>query len=85
MDADVAIVGYGPVGQALAGLLGRAGHRVVVFERFTEAALGIGHRSGLLVSARGPLPVAASDQERLRVVSDAIASMTETEALAWSA
>jgi 2-polyprenyl-6-methoxyphenol hydroxylase-like FAD-dependent oxidoreductase/catechol 2,3-dioxygenase-like lactoylglutathione lyase family enzyme len=33
VDADVAIVGYGPVGQALAALLGRAGHRVVVFER----------------------------------------------------
>ena len=33
---DVAIVGYGPVGQALAALLGRAGHRVVVFERFQE-------------------------------------------------
>ena len=26
----------GPVGQALAALLGRAGHRVVVFERFNE-------------------------------------------------
>jgi 2-polyprenyl-6-methoxyphenol hydroxylase-like FAD-dependent oxidoreductase len=36
LDADVAIVGYGPVGQALAALLGRAGHRVVVFERFNE-------------------------------------------------
>jgi 2-polyprenyl-6-methoxyphenol hydroxylase-like FAD-dependent oxidoreductase/catechol 2,3-dioxygenase-like lactoylglutathione lyase family enzyme len=36
LDADVAIVGYGPVGQALSGLLGRAGHRVVVFERFKE-------------------------------------------------
>ena len=35
-DADVAIVGYGPVGQALAAMLGRAGHRVVVFERFQE-------------------------------------------------
>jgi 2-polyprenyl-6-methoxyphenol hydroxylase-like FAD-dependent oxidoreductase len=33
---DVAIVGYGPVGQALAALLGRAGHRVVVVERFAE-------------------------------------------------
>jgi 2-polyprenyl-6-methoxyphenol hydroxylase-like FAD-dependent oxidoreductase len=36
IDADVAIVGYGPVGQALAALLGRAGHRVAVFERFTD-------------------------------------------------
>ncbi len=36
LDADVAIVGYGPVGQALAMLLGRAGHRVLVFERFNE-------------------------------------------------
>jgi 2-polyprenyl-6-methoxyphenol hydroxylase-like FAD-dependent oxidoreductase len=35
-DFDVAIVGYGPVGQALAALLGRAGHRVGVFERFKE-------------------------------------------------
>jgi 2-polyprenyl-6-methoxyphenol hydroxylase-like FAD-dependent oxidoreductase len=33
-DYDVAIVGYGPVGQTLAALLGRAGHRVGVFERF---------------------------------------------------
>jgi 2-polyprenyl-6-methoxyphenol hydroxylase-like FAD-dependent oxidoreductase len=36
VDFDVVIVGYGPVGQALAGLLGRAGHRVGVFERFNE-------------------------------------------------
>jgi 2-polyprenyl-6-methoxyphenol hydroxylase-like FAD-dependent oxidoreductase len=36
LDTDVAIVGYGPVGQALAALLGRAGHRVMVFERFQE-------------------------------------------------
>jgi len=35
-DFDVAIVGYGPVGQALAALLGHAGHRVGVFERFNE-------------------------------------------------
>jgi 2-polyprenyl-6-methoxyphenol hydroxylase-like FAD-dependent oxidoreductase len=35
-DVDVAIVGYGPAGQALAALLGRAGHRVVVFERYRE-------------------------------------------------
>ena len=36
LDADVAIVGYGPVGQALSALLGRAGHRVLAFERFSE-------------------------------------------------
>jgi 2-polyprenyl-6-methoxyphenol hydroxylase-like FAD-dependent oxidoreductase/catechol 2,3-dioxygenase-like lactoylglutathione lyase family enzyme len=36
LDVDVAIVGYGPVGQALAGWLGRAGHRVAAFERFRE-------------------------------------------------
>jgi 3-(3-hydroxy-phenyl)propionate hydroxylase len=35
-EVDVAIVGYGPVGQALAALLGRSGHRVAAFERFSE-------------------------------------------------
>jgi 2-polyprenyl-6-methoxyphenol hydroxylase-like FAD-dependent oxidoreductase len=35
-EFDLAIVGYGPVGQALAALLGRAGHRVGVFERYRE-------------------------------------------------
>ena len=35
-EVDVAIVGYGPVGQATAALLGRAGHRVVIYERFNE-------------------------------------------------
>ena len=37
VDVDVAIVGYGPVGQALAALLGRAGHRVAAFERFLRS------------------------------------------------
>jgi 2-polyprenyl-6-methoxyphenol hydroxylase-like FAD-dependent oxidoreductase len=36
VDYDVAIVGYGPAGQTAAALLGRAGHRVGVFERFSE-------------------------------------------------
>jgi flavoprotein hydroxylase len=35
-DADVAIVGYGPVGNALAILLAQLGHRVVVLERWPE-------------------------------------------------
>ena len=34
LDYDVALVGYGPVGQTAAALLGDAGHRVGVFERF---------------------------------------------------
>lgn len=36
MDADVVIVGYGPVGQLAAALLGALGHRVTVFERRAE-------------------------------------------------
>ncbi len=35
-DVDVAIVGFGPVGQALAALLGRARHSVLAVERFDE-------------------------------------------------
>ena len=33
VNYDIAIVGYGPVGQVLASLLGKAGYRVGVFER----------------------------------------------------
>jgi 3-(3-hydroxy-phenyl)propionate hydroxylase/flavoprotein hydroxylase len=34
VDADVVVVGYGPVGMTMAALLARAGHRVVVAERY---------------------------------------------------
>lgn len=34
MDADVAVIGYGPIGMTVAALLGRRGHRVVVLERY---------------------------------------------------
>ncbi|WP_375433287.1 bifunctional 3-(3-hydroxy-phenyl)propionate/3-hydroxycinnamic acid hydroxylase [uncultured Friedmanniella sp.] len=33
---DVAVVGYGPVGMAMAALLGRSGHSVVVLERYPD-------------------------------------------------
>jgi 2-polyprenyl-6-methoxyphenol hydroxylase-like FAD-dependent oxidoreductase len=35
-DCDVAIVGFGPIGQLLSGLLGAAGVRVEVFERWPD-------------------------------------------------
>jgi 2-polyprenyl-6-methoxyphenol hydroxylase-like FAD-dependent oxidoreductase len=37
IETDIAIVGYGPVGQTLAALLAPHGHQVVVVERFPEA------------------------------------------------
>jgi 2-polyprenyl-6-methoxyphenol hydroxylase-like FAD-dependent oxidoreductase len=57
-EVDVAIVGYGPVGQALAATLGRAGHRVAAFERFNEIyrlprAVHIDHEIMRLLQARG--------------------------------
>jgi 2-polyprenyl-6-methoxyphenol hydroxylase-like FAD-dependent oxidoreductase len=55
---DVAIVGYGPVGQALAALLGRAGHQVAAFERYDEIyrlprAVHIDHEIMRLLQALG--------------------------------
>ena len=36
LDYDIAIAGYGPVGQTLAILMGRLGHSVAVFERWPD-------------------------------------------------
>jgi 2-polyprenyl-6-methoxyphenol hydroxylase-like FAD-dependent oxidoreductase len=65
-DFDVVIVGYGPVGQALAALLGRAGHRVAVFERFREIyrlprAVHIDHEIMRLLQSLGLSEVLADD------------------------
>jgi 2-polyprenyl-6-methoxyphenol hydroxylase-like FAD-dependent oxidoreductase len=65
-DFDVAIVGYGPVGQALAALLGRAGHRVAVFERFMEIyrlprAVHIDHEIMRLLQSLGLSEVLADE------------------------
>jgi 2-polyprenyl-6-methoxyphenol hydroxylase-like FAD-dependent oxidoreductase len=65
-DFDVAIVGYGPVGQALAALLGRAGHQVVAFERFPEIyrlprAVHLDHEIMRLLQALGLAEVLAEE------------------------
>jgi 2-polyprenyl-6-methoxyphenol hydroxylase-like FAD-dependent oxidoreductase len=65
-DFDVAIVGYGPVGQTLAALLGRAGHRVAVFERFGEVyrlprAVHIDHEIMRLLQSLGLSEVLADE------------------------
>jgi 2-polyprenyl-6-methoxyphenol hydroxylase-like FAD-dependent oxidoreductase len=72
VDADVAIVGYGPVGQALAALLGRTGHRVLVFERHREIyhlprAVHLDHEIMRLLQALG---LAAALAEEMIPVRD---------------
>src|SRR6201993_692401 len=70
-EFDVAIVGYGPVGQALAALLGRAGHRVVVFERFQEIyrlprAVHLDHEIMRLLQSLGLAEVLADEMVPVR-------------------
>lgn len=57
-DIDVAIVGYGPVGQSLATLLGRLGWSVVVFDRQPglyplPRACHLDHEAMLILQAMG--------------------------------
>ena len=66
LDFDVVIVGYGPVGRALAARLGGAGHRVGVFERFQEIyrlprAVHIDHEIMRLLRALGLSEVLAEE------------------------
>ncbi len=58
MPCDVAIVGYGPVGQTLAILLGQRGWRVGVFEKQPAAyplprAVHFDHEVGRILQATG--------------------------------
>jgi flavoprotein hydroxylase len=60
-DLDVAIVGYGPVGQTLAILLGQRGWRVHVVERWPEAyplprAVHFDHEVGRILQSAGVAP-----------------------------
>lgn len=57
-DADVLIVGYGPVGQLLAVLLAQRGRRVTVLERWPEPfrqsrAVGFDSEAGRILAAAG--------------------------------
>ena len=70
-EVDIAIVGFGPVGQALAALLGRAGHRVAAFERFDEIyrlprAVHIDHEIMRLLQALGLADRLADEMIALR-------------------
>ena len=65
-DVDVAIVGFGPVGQALAALLGAAGHRVAAFERHDEIyrlprAVHLDHEIMRLLQGLGVADAVAGD------------------------
>ncbi|HEX2485843.1 MAG TPA: bifunctional 3-(3-hydroxy-phenyl)propionate/3-hydroxycinnamic acid hydroxylase, partial [Myxococcota bacterium] len=61
VQADVAIVGFGPVGQLLAILLGRRGRRVVALERWPEPyplprAVHFDHEVARVLQGAGALP-----------------------------
>ena len=58
IDAEVALVGYGPVGKVLAVLLGQLGHSVVVLERWPEPyplprAVHFDHEVGRILQSCG--------------------------------
>jgi dGTPase len=55
-----------------------------LFVQLADMAVGSGDLRGLPHLAQYQLWAANSDTERLRVVSDVIASMTEDQAMAWS-
>ncbi|MGP3945895.1 MULTISPECIES: hypothetical protein [Streptomyces] len=60
---DVVLIGYGPVGQTLAALLGPAGHRVAVLERWPRL-YGSLDRVFLAGNARALYDSAASPDKR---------------------
>ncbi len=70
-ECDVAIVGYGPTGATLAGLLGRAGLRVVVIDKAREVyaqprAVGFDHDAMRIFQRMGAAHALAPHLERFR-------------------
>lgn len=66
LTADVAIVGYGPVGQLLALKLAQAGHTAVVIERQTSLyglprAVGLDHEAMRILQSVGVMDALAPD------------------------
>ena len=57
LDADVVIVGFGPVGQAAAAMLARRGHRVVAYgQSFTFQVLAAGETHDITLTRERCLP-----------------------------
>jgi 2-polyprenyl-6-methoxyphenol hydroxylase-like FAD-dependent oxidoreductase len=69
-DADAAIVGYGPVGQALTAALGSRGHSVLVLERWPTfyslpRAVPYNHEAARILQSLGAADEMQGHQERV--------------------
>ena len=84
---DVAVVGYGPVGQLLAILLGQKGYRVAVFERWHQVyplprALHYDHEIARVLQAAGVIVFVASPVT-YKGITERLAIAVALAGLAW--